>query len=96
MLLESAGRNVQAFASAREAREGCKRRPPACLVTDIYRYASGHDPAPGEKDWMGYLQKQFAADGYRLPDLLRRIAVSDDFYRISPAGNGEPGKEATR
>ena len=69
---------------------------PACLVTDIYRYASGHDPAPGEKDWMNYLQKQFAADGYRLPDLLRRIAVSDDFYRISPTPSGEPVKEATR
>ncbi len=69
---------------------------PACLVTDIYRYASGHDPAPGEKDWMNYLQKQFAADGYRLPDLLRRIAVSDDFYRISPMPNGETVKEATR
>jgi len=69
---------------------------PACLVTDIYRYASGHDPVPGEKDWMGYLQKQFAADGYRLPDLLRRIAVSDDFYRISPTPSGKPVKEATR
>ena len=69
---------------------------PACLVTDIYRYASGHDPLPGEKEWMGFLQKQFAADGYRLPELLRRIAVSDDFYKISVPPTGEPLKEATR
>jgi hypothetical protein len=70
---------------------------PACLVTDIYRYAAGHDPAPGEKDWLAYLRQQFAADGYRLPELLRRIAVSDDFYKVSPPrGTGEPVMEATR
>jgi hypothetical protein len=69
---------------------------PACLVTDVYRYASGHDPLPGEKAWMGFLQKQFVADGYRLPELLRRIAISDDFYKISAPPSGEPVKEATR
>jgi hypothetical protein len=69
---------------------------PACLVTDVYRYASGHDPLPGEKEWMGFLQKQFVADGYRLPELLRRIAVSDDFYKISVPPAGEPVREARR
>jgi hypothetical protein len=67
---------------------------PACLVRDVYRYASGHDPLPGEKDWMAYLNQRFAADGYRLPELLRTIAVSDDFYKVAPAGSGEPVKEA--
>jgi len=70
---------------------------PACLVTDIYRYAAGRDPTPGEKDWMAYLRQRFAAGGYRLPELLRLIAISDDFYKVSlPTGLSEPVKEATR
>ena len=56
----------------------------SCLVNDAYRYASGREIASGEQDWMGYLQQRFAADGYRFPDLLRAIATSDTFYRISP------------
>ena len=68
---------------------------PACLVRDVYRYASGHDPLPGEKDWIAYLNQRFEANGYRLPELLRAIAVSDDFYKVAPA-SGEPVKEAQR
>jgi hypothetical protein len=32
---------------------------------------------------MKYLQARFAAEGYRLPDLMRTIVTSDAFYRIS-------------
>ena len=57
---------------------------PACLVSRLYAYATGRQPAAGEKDWVKYLQDQFAANGYRVPDLLRAIAVSDAYYRIAP------------
>ena len=55
----------------------------ACLVNRIYGYASGHLPAKGEVEWIKYLQDRFAADGYRVPDLMRRIAISDAFYKIT-------------
>jgi len=58
---------------------------PVCLVNRLYAYAAGRPPAPGEAEWMKYLGARFAADGYRLPDLMRRIATSDAFYRISPS-----------
>jgi hypothetical protein len=61
----------------------------SCLVNDVYRYASGHTPLPGEKPWMGWLEQGFAADGYSLPELLRRISLSAAFYRVSDgAGPG--------
>jgi hypothetical protein len=33
---------------------------------------------------MSYLNAKFAADGYRVPDLMRRIVTSEAFYRIAP------------
>jgi Protein of unknown function (DUF1592)/Protein of unknown function (DUF1588)/Protein of unknown function (DUF1595)/Protein of unknown function (DUF1585) len=57
----------------------------ACLVNSVYRYGAGRDFDPGEKDWQKYLQDQFAANGYRLPDLLKLIATSDAFYAVRPA-----------
>lgn len=55
----------------------------ACLVSRLYGYAAGHSPNKGEAEWLKYLQESFAADGYRLPDLMRRIAIGDAFYRVS-------------
>ena len=56
---------------------------PACLVNRIFSYAAGRAATKGESEWMAYLEKRFAVDGYRLPDLIREIATSDGFYRIS-------------
>jgi len=55
----------------------------ACLVNRLYGYGAGRAPVTGEAEWMKYLQAQFAAKGYRLPDLMRTIVTSDAFYRIS-------------
>ena len=57
----------------------------SCLVNSLYRYAAGREFAEGEQVWQAWLQKRFASDGYRLPDLLRRIALSDGFARITPS-----------
>ena len=57
----------------------------SCLVSDAYRYATGRAVETGEADYMAWLKSRFAAGGYRLPDLLLRVALSDAFYRISPA-----------
>jgi hypothetical protein len=55
----------------------------ACMVNRLYGYAAGHAPEKGEADWMTWLRDGFAADGYRVPALMRRIATSDAFYKIS-------------
>lgn len=63
----------------------------ACMVNRLYSYASGHPAAKGEAEWIKYLQQQFATDGYRVPALMRRIATSDAFYRISTPGTEAGG-----
>ena len=72
---------------------------PACLVTRLYAYATGRPAAPGEAEWIGWLNGRFASHGYRLPELMRAIAMSDAFYRVTPvaavsatAASGEYGK----
>lgn len=58
---------------------------PSCLVSRLYSYGVGRPPAAEESKWLsGELANQFAADRYRLPALLRRIATSDAFYQIVP------------
>jgi hypothetical protein len=50
----------------------------SCLVSRLYAYAVGRKPTAGEAKWLsGDISQGFAADGYRLADLLRRIATSD-------------------
>jgi hypothetical protein len=58
----------------------------SCWVKRVYAYGVGRQSTKTESDWLKeVVQKQFAADGYRLPQLLRRVATSDTFFRIVPA-----------
>ena len=61
---------------------------PSCVVNRLYAYATGRPSTKGESDWFKYLDKSFAADGYRVPDLLRRIATSEALYRVSAPQTG--------
>ena len=57
----------------------------ACLVNRVFSYGVGRSPTKSEKEWLDiYLQSIFAEDGYRFPQLLERIAVSNTFFRIAP------------
>jgi len=64
---------------------------PSCLVRRVYEYATGRSVEESEIAWLGDLTKRFAADGYRFPELLRRVALSDAFYRIAPESNQSAG-----
>jgi hypothetical protein len=72
----------------------------ACLVNRLYGYGAGRAPVTGEAEWMKYLQARFAAEGYRLPDLMRTIVTSDAFYRISapskPEGTTQAASESPK
>jgi hypothetical protein len=58
----------------------------ACVVGRAYSYATGRSILAGEKPVVAWLEKTFAADGYRFSDLIRRIALSDAFAAAAAAG----------
>jgi hypothetical protein len=55
----------------------------ACLVRRMYSYATGRAPSRRDMPWIRYLEKAFAEDGYRVPELMGRIADSDNLYRVA-------------
>jgi hypothetical protein len=59
---------------------------PQCLVTRAYDYATGGTPKSDDKAVLSYLNQRFAAEGYRLPALLRSIALSHVFSEVAPPG----------
>ncbi|MFV8816417.1 DUF1592 domain-containing protein [Haliea sp. E17] len=59
---------------------------PRCAVEKIYRFAVGRDTEWDERAYMDYLVAAFAAGGYRLPQLMRAIALSENFFAITPRG----------
>ncbi len=56
----------------------------SCLVNRVFAYSVGRPLAKGETEFVQYLESGFAADGYRLPALLKRLATSEAFYRVAP------------
>jgi hypothetical protein len=56
---------------------------PTCLVNRVYSYATGGPISPtADRQVLAYFAKAFAAAGYRLPDLLRDIALSNAFLEV--------------
>lgn len=55
---------------------------PACLVKRVYSYATGVRLDPAQGSQIEYLNSQFAREGYRLPSLLRMIALSPAFLKV--------------
>jgi len=54
---------------------------PKCLVQRVLEYGIGMQPTRAHMLWLEEQQRLFAADGYRMRALLRRITTSPDFYR---------------
>jgi hypothetical protein len=55
----------------------------SCLVQSVWRYASGHVGDRDESAFLHYLDERFAANGYRIPELMRLIATSRNFYAVA-------------
>ena len=56
----------------------------SCLVNRLYAYAVGRTATAGEKEWLKtVIENRFAADGFRLPQLFRRVVTSDTFFRVT-------------
>jgi len=65
---------------------------PTCLVKRVYSYGTGGPSSVSkDKELLAHFSERFAKAGYRLPDLLRDIALSNAFSEIRE----EPKKPAT-
>ncbi len=56
---------------------------PACLVSRVYGYAVGQAPTGGAAQMLPYFGAQFAQQGYKLPALLRTVALSKAFTTVT-------------
>jgi hypothetical protein len=63
---------------------------PTCLVNRLYNYGTGGTTSPAaDKPALEFFKTRFEKAGYRLPDLLRDIAMSETFSRVRPVA-GKP------
>lgn len=66
----------------------------SCLVRRTYDYALGRVATKDEAAWRSkYLEKDFAAGGYRFPALLRSIATNETYYRIKSPSSDEKAQK---
>ena len=81
------GKNFQDIA---ELMQNLRDHPalPSCLVSRVYAYATGGPVDRVNRPAVAYFTEQFAAKGYRLPDLLRAIALSAAFTDVEVASSG--------
>jgi len=56
-----------------------------CLTKRLYEYGLGRAAPRSDDAWVKELVKRFGEHGFRVPDLMRVIALSDKFYEpVSP------------
>jgi hypothetical protein len=67
----------------------------SCLVKRIYSYATGGPIASDSQPVLSYLNQRFAEQGYRLPDLLKTIAMSPMFSEVIPATDDRAPEKST-
>jgi hypothetical protein len=62
----------------------------ACLISRVYSYGVGRETARDERPLLKYFGDRFAAQGYRVPDLMRTIATSRAFRAAAAAEAAVP------
>lgn len=65
----------------------------ACLVKRAYSYASGAPASNEDRPLLAYLNTRFGEQGYRMPDLMRTIALSKAFSHVADS-QSLPGQTA--
>jgi hypothetical protein len=66
---------------------------PSCLVNRLYSYGTGGVAKATDRALLKYFNASFADGGYRLPELLRAIVLSDAFRHVRPAEDSGPSDE---
>jgi hypothetical protein len=57
----------------------------SCLVKRVYAYGTGSQTTNDDAEMLKFLNARFEAAGYRVPDLLRTIALSNSFSEFKEA-----------
>ncbi len=65
---------------------------PGCLVNRLYSYGTGGAAKPVDRPLMKYFIAEFVEDGYRFPDLLRTVVLSEAFRHVQEAKKGGPAR----
>ncbi|MET1755853.1 DUF1592 domain-containing protein [Novosphingobium sp. RD2P27] len=63
---------------------------PACLVEKMYRSAVGREIASPEEPVLEYLLGRFQSARFRVPQLMRAIALSNSFYAVKEQPDTTP------
>jgi hypothetical protein len=67
----------------------------SCLISRMYSYGVGREPAKEERPLLKYFGERFANQGYRVPDLMKTIALSNAFRAAAaPEPAAAPAKTA--
>lgn len=65
-------------------------RVPACLVRNVFSYGVGRKTDERDEDFLAAETKVFAANGYRVPDLMMQIAATPEFFRATIPRGAKP------
>ena len=67
----------------------------SCLTDRVYNYGVGRQATKSESEWLkASVLKDFAANDYQFPHLLKRIATSGPFFRVNQPETSETAQEA--
>ena len=56
----------------------------SCIVERLTAYAMARPLTRDDREFVNYLEETFADENYQFTDLLRRLALSDAMYAVSP------------
>jgi hypothetical protein len=81
----SAELNGKRFVGARGLAQFLREDPrvPACLVRDVFAYGVGRKTDERDEDFIAEQARVFAQSGYRVPDLMMRIAATPEFFKAT-------------
>jgi len=85
----SADLNGVKFTGAQGLADYLQKQPKvsACLVRNVFAYGVGRKTGIRDEGYLEEQTKAFVANGYRVPDLMRQIAGSPEFFKaVVPSG----------
>jgi hypothetical protein len=56
----------------------------SCLVNRAFAYGTARHPNADEKQWLRNVQTELSENGVKWRELMRKIALSPDFYTVDP------------
>lgn len=67
-----------------------QKKIPACLVKNVYGYGVGRETDDRDEDYLAEQTAAFAKDGYRVPEMMVRVAASPEFFKVKLPAQARP------